>query len=353
MKPKPDAVVLFSGGLDSLLAAKLMVAQGLSVLCAHFFSPFFGRDKPSRIWADEYGLEALTVDLSIDFAKMMATGPAYGYGKHLNPCIDCKILQLSKARDIMENVGARFLVTGEVPGQRPMSQRKDTLNLIQREAGVRDLVLRPLSARLLPPVAAEREGLVDRERLLSISGRGRTPQYELAEKFGLRTIPSPAGGCALTEAESSRRYWMIFEDYRRRGKDDPAALSRDLRLANIGRFVCRKDENVLYWAMIGRNSGDNQRLADALEAGDLLLRMARFPGPITLCRRGKTWPRAILESLAAHMAVYATRAVAAGGAATIRCYGQDFHEFFPVIPGKDPAWGLPQWEEIRKEIRGK
>lgn len=353
MKKNHDAIVLFSGGLDSLLAAKLLAEQGLNILCVHFHTPFFGRSSASKIWIDEYGLDVLTVDLSFDFIKMMVDAPAHGYGKRLNPCVDCKILQLSRAREIMEQTGAKFIATGEVPGQRPMSQRKDALNLIAREAGVKDLVLRPLSALILPPAAPERNNEVDRSRLLAISGRGRTPQYELAAKYEINTIPAPAGGCSLTQEESARRYWRVLEDYRARNIDDIDALRRDLTLASLGRCLWRDGEGNSYWLVVGRKADDNQRISEALSEDDLALRLANFPGPIALCRHGREWPLEILESAASLVASYSARAMDQGGTVLVRCFGSGVNTLFSVLPEKNRSdWGAPSWEEVRKKIRG-
>ena len=352
MKKNPDAIVLFSGGLDSLLAAKLLAEQGLNILCVHFRTPFFGRSAPSKIWEEEYGLEVSTVDLSPDFIKMIIDKPPHGYGKRLNPCIDCKILQLSKAREIMERTGAKFIATGEVPGQRPMSQRRDALNLIAREAGVKDRVLRPLSALLLSPTAPERGNEVDRARLLAISGRGRNPQYELAARFGIKTIPSPAGGCALTQEESARRYWRVLEDYRSKNMENIDGLIGDLSLANRGRNFWRTRDGKSYWLVVGRKASDNQRINESLADDDLALRLTNFPGPIALCRHGREWPREILESAAALVASYSTKAAEQGGAVSVRCFGVGANALFSVIPEKNVSdWSVPAWEETREKIK--
>ena len=146
-----DAIVLFSGGLDSILAAKVLEAQGLKVKALHFFTPFFGKPQARKYWEKLYNLDLTAIDVGDDFVEMIKAGPAAGFGKVLNPCVDCKILLLRRAKELLTRYGATFLATGEVMGQRPMSQRRDTLNRISREADVRDCLLRPLSAKLLPP----------------------------------------------------------------------------------------------------------------------------------------------------------------------------------------------------------
>ena len=194
-----DVVVLFSGGLDSILAAKVLEEQGLRVCCLHCHSPFFGDPGAVERWSNLYGLDIRTLDVSDDFCAMLRARPAHGFGKVMNPCVDCKILLLRHARLYMESIGARLLATGEVMGQRPMSQRRDVLNAIRRDAGVQDILLRPLSALHLAPTPAEEEGFVDRSRLLGISGRGRKDQLELAKKYQLPEIPTPGGGCRLAD----------------------------------------------------------------------------------------------------------------------------------------------------------
>ena len=150
-----DVVVLFSGGLDSILAAKVLEEQGLRVCCLHCHSPFFGDPGAVERWSRLYGLDIRTLDVSDDFCAMLRARPAHGFGKVMNPCVDCKILLLRHARLYMESIGARLLATGEVLGQRPMSQRRDVLNAIRRDAGVQDILLRPLSALHLSPTPAE------------------------------------------------------------------------------------------------------------------------------------------------------------------------------------------------------
>ena len=286
-----QALALFSGGLDSILAAKLVARQGLSVLCLHFTSPFFGHPRKVDHWREIHGLDIRAVDLGREFVDMMH-GPANGFGKNLNPCVDCKILLLSKAREMMAEYGASFLVSGEVVGQRPMSQRRDTLARISREAGVRDILLRPLSALKLDPTPMEISGLVDRSRLAGLFGRGRLGQMDMAADFGVTEIPTPAGGCRLTESESAKRYLPLIE---RHLSVDP----EDYQLANIGRQ---------YWSgplllAVGRTEADNRRLAEAARPGDLLFRLANQPGPTGLGRvfPGADWsPEAVAEAAAWH-----------------------------------------------------
>ena len=191
---KYDAISLFSGGLDSILAVKVLEAQGLKVKALHFFTPFFGKPAAKRYWSGLYGLDLSVIDVGEDFVRLLKNGPPTGFGKVLNPCVDCKILLLRHAKKLLPKYGATFLATGEVLGQRPMSQRRDTLNRISREADVRDCLLRPLSALGLPPTPMEEDGRVNRDLLCGISGRGRNDQFELAARFGITEIPTRPGG---------------------------------------------------------------------------------------------------------------------------------------------------------------
>ncbi|MDR3358638.1 MAG: tRNA(5-methylaminomethyl-2-thiouridylate) methyltransferase [Desulfovibrio sp.] len=313
MKPlttSPDIVVLFSGGLDSLLTAKLLQRQGLSVRCWHAFSPFFGKPRARDFWRATYGLDVHTEDVGEAFAAMLRQGPSHGFGKVLNPCVDCKIHLLRRAKIYMESVGAQALASGEVPGQRPMSQRRDVMRVIAREAGVADILVRPLGAGLLEPSMPERKGLVDRSRLASISGRGRAGQFALAARFGITEIPTPAGGCRLTDRENARRYWPLLT---RPGEP----TSADFDLANLGRQFWARDGETRFWLCVGRNKEDNEGLAQAAKSGDALLFLRDMPGPTALARDGAHWPSGILLRAAKLTAFRSPRAVAGGEAAAV------------------------------------
>ncbi|WP_165068771.1 tRNA(5-methylaminomethyl-2-thiouridylate) methyltransferase [Desulfovibrio sp. ZJ200] len=348
MTDTPDAIVLFSGGLDSILAARLLQSQGLAVRCLHCTSPFFGDAAAVASWQERYGLDIRSLDVSEDFAALLRRRPVYGFGKVMNPCVDCKILLLRQARLYMQAVGGRVLATGEVLGQRPMSQRRDTLHVIMRDAGVSDVLLRPLCAQHLPPVPAEVEGLVDRSRLLGISGRGRSEQLALAAHYGLKTIPTPGGGCRLTERENARRYWPVLT---RRAQPEAA----DFALANLGRQFWRSAPEGEYWLSVGRNSADNQRLAAAARPGDALITLKDLPGPLALARDGATWPPPVLEEAAALTASYAPKAVALAAPVMLRARWRDNGRELAVMPrrpqGHADLWREPAWEEVRSEIR--
>lgn len=349
MTTAPDVVLLFSGGLDSILAARVLTAQGLAVRCLHCVSPFFGEPGAVPRWRRLHGLDIDVADVGEAFAALLRERPEHGFGKALNPCVDCKILLLRAARRHMEAVGAKFLASGEVLGQRPMSQRLDTLHLIPREAGVRGLLLRPLCARHLPPTEAEASGLVDRERLLGISGRGRGDQLALAREFGLAEIPTPGGGCRLTERENARRYWCALT---RLSAGAPAGgpTARDFRLAGIGRQYWREAGGRWHWLCVGRNNRDNERLAEAAGPEDAVLRLVGLPGPLALARGGVGWERPVLQEAAALMAARAPRArdAACRGARVSVAAGA---LRLDVTPGEPPGWGLPAWEDAREEIR--
>jgi len=332
------ALALFSGGLDSILAAKTVQAQGLDVLGLHFTSPFFG--KPARIehWRAVYGLDIVAVDVAEDYLDLLTAGPAHGLGKCLNPCIDCKILMLRRAKELLPEYDASFLVTGEVIGQRPMSQRRDALDIISRDSGTRDILLRPLCAKKMLPVAAERDGLVARERLHNFSGRSRKDQLALAQAFGVTEIPPPAGGCLLTEQPSARRFFPLFLHL-------AAPRPRDCDLANIGRQYWAGAR----WLAIGRNESDNKQLEECVREGDLVFKVRDYPGPLGLARRhpGAVWDAAAVADAAAFLASFNPKAVAGGGEVMVGVGGFETASF-RVTPARQTRlpWREPTWEEL-------
>ena len=197
---KVKALALFSGGLDSILAVKLMLSQGVDVVAVNFVSAFSSYAKDDRGAAEaakQLGVPLKVVELGDDYLKMIRE-PKHGYGKNMNPCVDCRIFILKKAKKVAEEIGADFIFTGEVLDERPMSQHRGALKLVEEESGLKGKILRPLSAKLLPETVIEKKGLVDREKLLGIRGRSRKPQLKLAKEFNIKSYPSPAGGCLLT-----------------------------------------------------------------------------------------------------------------------------------------------------------
>ncbi|MFZ5774376.1 MAG: thiamine biosynthesis protein [Thermodesulfobacteriota bacterium] len=273
------AIALFSGGLDSILACRVVAAQGITVKAVKFVSPFFGHELLAREQEyvakirKTYGIDLILRDVSGPYCAMLAN-PPHGYGKNFNPCIDCKILLLREAKRLMEDEGASFLITGEVVGQRPMSQRRDTLRLIEKDSGCQGILLRPLCAKLQNPTQAELDGLVDREQLLSFRGRGRQPQIELAASFGIYDFPSPAGGCVLTDPILAKR----IADYYALGKD---ILVADLLLLQVGRQMRLSHGG---WLAMGRHEEENLRIEALRQEGDVMLHMPYRSGPMALLR---------------------------------------------------------------------
>lgn len=277
------AVSLLSGGLDSILATRVVQDQGVEVLALHFISPFFGWDKKGRepeveaFYRDRYGIRVRVVDVSEEYLGMLGS-PRYGYGKNFNPCVDCKIFLVRKALDVMHAEGGRFLITGEVVGQRPMSQRRDTLYAIARDAGVRGILLRPLCAKRLPPTAPEEHGWVDRSRLYGFSGRSRKPQMELAAALGISEYPTPAGGCRLTDPCLAARVQTYFETV-----PSEARTVDDIRLLLVGRPF-RFPGGSLF--TLGRSHAENLAIQKLLRPGDELAAALEVPGPLGLLRGG-------------------------------------------------------------------
>lgn len=261
-----------SGGLDSTLAAKIMLTQGIELVGLYLSAPWGCCDLSKASKA----ARALGIDLRVE--KMteeyitVIRNPKYGYGSSMNPCLDCRIYMFGKAKTLMESWGASFMVTGEVLGQRPMSQMAHALKTIERDAGLQRRVLRPLSAQVLPPTIPEEEGIVDRSKLYGITGRSRKPQMELARELGILEYPTPAGGCLLTDQEFGDRVRDLFEHQERIGLDDMELLrlGRQFRLSPSTKIV------------IGRNEGENRTLEQYADATNALLVPEGFPGPSAL-----------------------------------------------------------------------
>lgn len=266
------ALGLLSGGLDSALAVRLLLDQGIEVVGLHLESPTACRSDVREV-ARELGIELVVRPKGEEYLRLLRH-PRFGYGRHMNPCVDCRIFMFRLGRPYLEEFGAAFLFTGEVLGQRPMSQMRPALLRIEREAGLEGWILRPLSARLLPETEPERRGWVDRGRLLDIWGRGRQRQIELARRFGLTRHQAPGGGCLLTDAAFSRRLAELFAatPEERTGVDDVALLriGRHFRLAGGDKVV------------VGRNQEDNRRLADFAGPRRWLVEPEGFSGPTAL-----------------------------------------------------------------------
>jgi tRNA-uridine 2-sulfurtransferase len=266
------ALSLLSGGLDSILAARVIKEQGIEVAGLCFVTPFFGPDS-ARKAAGQLGISLIEHDFTDEYFVMMKN-PRYGFGGNMNPCIDCHGLMLRTAHGLLEKHGASFLVTGEVLGERPMSQSRPGLNSVLKLAADRDLVLRPLSAKLLEPTRPEREGWVDREKLYDLSGRGRKRQTDLAASFGIKDYPQPAGGCLLTEPNySARLKELILHE---------GLVRKDVELLAAGRHF-RPAQNLKL--AVGRNMADNEALLKLAGKDDLVIRPGhQTKGPVGLLR---------------------------------------------------------------------
>jgi tRNA-uridine 2-sulfurtransferase len=274
------AISLFSGGLDSILATELVRRQGIEVVTFNVKTPFGIPKKDGTSEATQAAtqlkvpLKVLTVEQ--DYLRMLRN-PKHGYGKNLNPCVDCKIFILKKAKKYAKEIGADFIFTGEVLGERPMSQHYPALKLIAEESGLKDKLLRPLSAKLLPETVAEKKGLVDRNKLLDIQGRSRKPQLELAKEYEIRSYPSPAGGCLLTCEEYSKKLQDLFDNKKR-------LKMTDIALLRVGRHF-RLGKNKI---IVGRNQEENSLLSELKAKSDFYFELPDVVGPITLLQGLKT-----------------------------------------------------------------
>ncbi len=354
MKNTYDAVALFSGGLDSILAVKTIEEQGLKVKCLHFVSPFFGKAHLQKKWEKLYKLDISCIDIGHDFVELLQKRPEHGFGKLLNPCVDCKILLMRHAQKHMASYGASFIISGEVLGQRPMSQRRDTLNVIRRDGGVNDVLLRPLSAKLFDPIAAERSQLVDREKLHKIAGRGRKEQMELAKHFGITVIPTPAGGCMLAEQENASRYWMVLTRV-------PHPSPNDFSLAHTGRQYWSEGGRGEYWLSIGRNAASNAALQERIQPEDYVFRMRDFAGPLAVGRNFRVWDEATLMDAASFVASYAPKAVKAAESGEndgkvivmLRQGNTGKERELCICPTRTTPlqWHEPLWEDAKKAKR--
>ncbi len=274
------AISLLSGGLDSTLATIVVQNLGIDVTAVSFITPF-GCDATDNSScsrnalpaAQQFGFPLKLNNLGWSFLEIVRN-PKHGHGKNMNPCIDCRILMLKEAKALMDMIGADFLVTGEVVGQRPMSQRKDTLRMIEKQAGVKDLVLRPLSAKNLPATTAEKNGLIKRDDFYAFNGRTRKPQIELADKLGLTDYPAPAGGCLLTEPVYSKRLRHLLS--RRSDLEFD-----DIELLRSGRQFWTEDG---CWIVVGRNEADNQKLKALKRPEDSLIYIPGVGSPTVIVR---------------------------------------------------------------------
>ncbi|MEJ2360098.1 MAG: tRNA (5-methylaminomethyl-2-thiouridylate)-methyltransferase [Gammaproteobacteria bacterium] len=288
MTQQRKAITLISGGLDSMLAAKVVMEQGIHVEGINFFTGFCveghthairekDKAKPKRnnaLWvAEQLGIKLHIVDV-IEPYKQVLLNPKHGYGANLNPCLDCKCFMVGQALQWIREHDFDFIITGEVIGQRPMSQRADTMPVVQEESGAGDLLLRPLCAKNLPPTLPEREGWIDRDNLYGFSGRSRKPQMALAAQFGFSDYATPAGGCCfLTDENYSRKLTDLWQARHSREYE-----LDDIMLLKVGRHI-RPSEN--FKLIVGREEGENKFL-EGYRKQFLHLRSISHTGPLVL-----------------------------------------------------------------------
>jgi len=269
---------LLSGGLDSILATKLILDQGIEVVAVNFNLPFVveKEDYAGEV-AKRFGIPLVMVEAGEEYLDMVRN-PKYGYGSGMNPCIDCHIYMLREAKRIAKEVSAEFIFTGDVLDERPMSQHRKALELEEKEAGLEKMILRPLSAKLLPETIPEREGWIDRSKLLDIKGRSRKPQIALARKFGMHdAYPSPAGGCLLTYKEFASKVRDLFEHKEK-------VTKRDVSLLKIGRHFRFAASKII----VGRNEEENKLLLGLKNPEDYVFEVQGYGSPITILEGEKS-----------------------------------------------------------------
>ncbi len=271
------AVALLSDGLDSALALKMVKDQGVEVVAVHVLLPFAdSKGDHAADLARQLNTALIEVKAAEDYIEMVRH-PSHGRGRGMNPCIDCRIYMLRKAWQVAQQMGARFLVTGDVLRQRPMTQHRTELELEERACGLEWLIVRPLSAKLLPPTIPEQEGWVDRAHLLGLQGRTRRPQLALAREFGIHGYRTPAGGCLLTHKEISFRLGELF------GRQQ-VVTEEDIELLKVGRHFFLPEAHII----VGRNEQENHRLLALRQPQDRVFQAVGYPGPTTVLRGAKT-----------------------------------------------------------------
>ena len=285
---------LFSGGLDSMLGVKVLQEQGIEVDPIAFVGCFFGSEQAEAA-AKNFGIKLRIYDFSEEHLAMVKNPPR-GYGKNMNPCVDCHLMMIVKAGEIMRAEGYDFIATGEVLGERPMSQNRQMLDFIERKSGLAGKLLRPLSAKLMEPTEMEQSGEIDREKLEDIEGRGRTRQLELVKKFGIKEFPTPAGGCSLTDPGFSKKLRELFEKI-------PTCTNDDIELLKIGRQLWLGNNKLV----IGRNHEENEKIEAIKKEKDCLIKIKNFPGPLGLLH-GESIDEKIIGKSAEIVAWYSTKA---------------------------------------------
>ena len=299
---------LCSGGLDSILAGVLLKNQGIDVQWICFETPFFDAAKAKGA-SSLTGIPLIIENITQVYLKMLKN-PKQGYGKYMNPCLDCHVLMFQCAGKLMPQIGADFLFSGEVLGQRPKSQTHSSLKYIEKNSGFQGYIVRPLSAKLMAQTIPEERGWVNREQLLDISGRGRKVQISLAQQWGITEYPNPAGGCLLTDFQYSTRLKDLFDK-------GPYHDDRDLYLLKWGRHFRLKDQ---YKIIVGRTEADNEHMHQYFkEDQDILLEISDIPGPSTLIPYG--CDQETLET-AAKIAIAYTKAPV-NETTTVQCFSPD------------------------------
>jgi len=296
-----------------------------------FITPFFGYELLQK--KDEYiqkiketaSIDVILKDVTVPYLELLKK-PAHGFGKYFNPCIDCKIFLLTEAKKMMSEIGASFLVTGEVIGQRPMSQRRDTLRIIERDSECEGILVRPLCAKNLEPTQAEIDGLIDREQLLNFSGRNRRPQMQLAEQFGITDYPSPAGGCILADPILSLRIQKYYEAQKQ-------IIPEDILLMMVGRQFKLPTGG---WLVVGRNEPENIKIEDLRQPGDWLLWPDDFPGPSVILRHSQNDDE--LQLAASILIRYAKKAATAQGKIKVIAKKNDDVIQLDAVPLKDDTF---------------
>jgi tRNA-specific 2-thiouridylase len=274
------AIALFSGGLDSTLAIKLIIDQGIEVLALNINTGFGStKDRLEHMqrMCEQVGAELKIIDIESEFLQDVLFDPKHGYGKNFNPCIDCHAKMFTVAKRVMDAEGASFLISGEVLGQRPMSQNKDALQTVLNESNCQGLLLRPLSAKMLAPTIAEIEGWVDREKLEGITGRNRERQLELVKEIGLDDFESPGGGCLLTDENFAKKMFDFI-------KYDLFEV-RDIKLMKFGRHLRLRDGAKL---VIGRNQDENLHLQNIENDKYYHIKTLGLPGPHSMLSKNAT-----------------------------------------------------------------
>lgn len=288
------ALVLLSGGLDSILAVKILQEQGIKVKAVSFKSLFFNEKQASKA-AQNLKIPLKVIDISKEHLNMVKN-PKHGYGKRMNPCIDCHILMLRTAKRFakltrnknakQDQKGFDFIATGEVLGERPMSQNRRALGLIEEESSLQGFLLRPLSAKLLPITIPEERGWVERERLFDLSGRSRKRQIELAQKWKIKYYPTPAGGCLLTDLEFSKKLKELFKKY-------SACRDNDIELLKLGRHFGKSKAKIV----VGRDQEENLEILRLAQRKDVLVELKDYAGPTTLVRNYGSSPETLLKAV--------------------------------------------------------